>query len=130
MKKIFLITALLMFVASSAFAVGLGVDQTGTFTIGGSADSGGTATDLLTCGLSSNVHAYYNTDGTSAAPAQWYTIGTYHVGGTEVYATAQDITSLYKLDAGKTPGDLFTWTGLPTDSGSSNVWSADVWKQL
>lgn len=125
MKKIFLVTVLLMFMALPAFAEGLATDTTGNLTIGGT-DS----TDTLTSGLSSNVHAYYNTDGVSGAAAQWYVIGTYHLGGTEVYATAQDITSLYKLDAGKTPGALFTWSGLPTDSGTSNIWSGDVWTQL
>lgn len=125
MKKIFLATALLLLMTLPAFAEGLATDQTGNLTIGGS-DS----TDTLTSGLSSNVHAYYNTDGVAGAAAQWYVIGTYHLGGTDVYATAQDITSLYKLDAGKIPGSLFTWSGLPTDSSASNVWSQDVWVQL
>jgi hypothetical protein len=126
MKKGFIVAVLLFFFALPAFAEGIGVDQTGTFTIGGT-DS----TDTMTSGLSSNVHAYYNTDGVSGTAAQWYVIGTYHLGGTEVYATAQDITALYKLSAGKEPGStLSSWSGLPTDSSTSNIWSGDVWEKL
>jgi hypothetical protein len=120
MKKIFLVTALLLLMTVPAFA---DEGSTGTLTMG----SGDNALD---CGLSSNVYATYGTDGSASAPSQWYVIGTYHVGGTMVYATAQDITALYKLKAGKTPGNKFTWTGLPSDSEDSNVWSYTVWEQL
>jgi hypothetical protein len=127
MKKILLITALLLFVASSAFA-GIGDDSVGSLSIGGGTTAAGVVSDVLTCGLSSNVHAIYDNDG--VASTQWYVIGTYHLGGTQVYATAQDITSLYRLDAGKVPGDVFEWSGLPEDGASSNVWSSAVWVQL
>lgn len=125
MKKLFLVTAILLLMTAPGFAATMGQDQSGTFSAGWA-----TGVDTLSCGLSNNVHAVYYTDGTAAAPAQWYAIGTYHIGGTEVYATAQDITSIYKLKAGKTPGNNFTWTGMPTDSGNSNIWSSGVWEQL
>lgn len=123
MKKGFIVAVLLFFFALPAFAEGIGVDQTGTFTIGGT-DS----TDTMTSGLSSNVHAYYDNDG--ATSPQWYVIGTYHIGGTEVFATAQDITALYKLANGKVPGDEFSWSGLPADASASSEWSGTVWQQL
>jgi hypothetical protein len=123
MKKGFIVAVLLFFFALPAFAEGIGVDQTGTFTIGGT-DS----TDTMTSGLSSNVHAYYDNDG--ATSTQWYVIGTYHIGGTEVFATAQDITALYKLANGKVPGDEFSWSGLPADASASSEWSGTVWQQL
>lgn len=122
MKKIFLIAALLLIMTVPAIAA-VGVEATGNLSIGGT-----DTTDVLTCGLSSNVYALYDNDG--ATRTQWYVIGTYHLGGTEVYATAQDITSLYKLTDGKNPGDQFTWTGLPADSSASSSWSGDVWEQL
>ena len=136
MKKILFVALLVMAMVSPSFAAstGIGADQTGTMTIGGGAKNDGTGdTDTLAMGLSSNVHGYYDTDGTSAAPAQWYVIGTYHLGGNNVYGTAQDITSLYKLadDDAKTPGELYTWgSGLPADSGDSNTWSGTVWEKL
>ena len=126
MKKVILATAIFLLMTAPAFAATTnGGDQSGTFSAGWA-----TGVDVLSCGLSNNVHAVYYTDGATGTPAQWYAIGTYHIGGTEVYATAQDITSIYKLKAGKTPGNTFSWTGMPTDSGSSNIWSSGVWEQL
>jgi len=122
MKKIFLITVMLLVICAPAFAA-IGVDSTGTLSVGGT-----DTTDTLTCGLSSQVHAIYDTDGVAGTPAQWFVIGTYHVGGTQVYATAQDITNIWHQD--KIPGKAFVWSGLPEDSAASNEWSGDVWEQL
>lgn len=129
MKKLFLVSALVLIMVSPVFAAS-GDEMTNTFSVGGGQDSNGDATQTLTCGLSNNVHAVYYTDGSTTAPSQWYSIGTYHIGGTEVYATAQDITSIYKLKAGKVPGNTYEWTGMPEDSTASATWSSDVWKQL
>jgi hypothetical protein len=127
MKKILIIAALLLFVSAPSFAE-IGADSTGNLTIGGGTTAAGVESDTLTCGLSSNVHAYYDNDG--ATSTQWYVIGTYHIGGTEVFATAQDITALYKLANGKVPGDEFSWSGLPADASASSEWSGTVWQQL
>jgi hypothetical protein len=131
MKKILSITVALLLMSSSAFALGQGVDQLGTFSVGGT-NTGNPSlpAPTLSCGLSSKVHAIYYTDGTGPAPAQWYSIGTYHLGGTDVYATAQDITGLYKLRLGKVPGNLFEWAGMPEDSTASATWSAGLWTAM
>jgi hypothetical protein len=122
MKKILIITSVLLLIASAGFA-----DQV-TSTGGSLAIGGGDSTDTLSMGLSSNVSAVYE-DG-DVTKTQWYAIATSHLGGKQVYGTAQDVTNLYKLATEKTPGDAADWTGMPTNNTSSNEWSSGVWVKL
>ncbi len=124
MKKVLTITAALLLLASSGFAAQ--VDSVGSdLTIGG----GGTpATKTMSSGLSSNVSAVYENGG--ATKPQWYAIATSHLGGKQVYGTAQDVTSLYKLAVEKTPGVAANFEGMPEDSTASSSWSTGVWKKL
>ena len=127
MKKVFLITVLLMVIAAPSFALTV-AKATGQLEMGGTDSS-----PEFSCGLSNEVRAHYVTDGVSGTAAQWYAIGTYHLGGNNVYGTAQDITNVYKLSdtAAKAPGAKYTaWTGFPEDSDSSNLWSGDIWQAL
>ena len=128
MKKtycIFTLFAALLF-ASTSFAAGVSKDSTaGQLQI----VCTDTTKPTLTMGLSTKVHARYVTSDT---PAQWYTIGTYHEGGTKVYATAQDVTKiLQKSLYGSCEGNESTaFTGLPTQSQSESQWSGGVWNAL
>lgn len=112
MKKTIIIALAIAFMATTSFA--------GSMTLG--------STDPMTVGLSNEVTATYVAPGDATSKPQWYAIGTYHAGGDKAYATAQDITNIYYQT--KDPGEDVAWTGLPQDSASSNVWSADVWKAL
>ncbi len=126
MKKLTLIALVVLFAATGAYA-----DQktfNGTVTIGGGTETDGTASDTLSMGLSSNVTAMY--EDSDSTQTQWYAIATAHQGGTEIYATAQDVTSIYKLVAGKTPGDAPDFEGIPSTSTDSTVWSEGAWKAL
>lgn len=119
MKKTLLALSIMIILTSG---VAFAATYKGTMTIGGSGDN-----PELSMGLSNEVRATYAEDG-GGDPAQWYTIATYHIGGTRVFGTAQDITSIYYLD--KDSGGEFEWTGMPADGTDSEVWSEDVWKRL
>ena len=128
MKKIIYLLILATLIATPAFAVdftnGTGDSNTTNFHMG--ADS----TNFLVIGVSSQVRALYRID--SGTQVQWYGIATYHLGGNNVYGTAQDITNIYKLsgDPGKQPGSEFDWSGMPADSTASSSWSSGVWVPL
>lgn len=126
MKKVFVITLTLLLMVSTSFA--LTDPVTGTLTVGGSADAAGDATDTLAMGLSANVSAVYEDGG--AVQTQWYAIATSHLGGKQVYGTAQDVTALYKLANDKVPGTPADFAGMPADATASSSWSSGVWKQL
>ena len=122
MKKVLVISALMLFVASSAFAAQVS-SSGGSLTIGGK-----DGTKELSMGLSSNVSAVYENGG--ADTPQWYAIATSHLGGKQVYGTAQDVTNLYKLKQEKTPGVAATFDGMPADSTASSDWSSGLWEKL
>ncbi len=129
MKKIALILCVLMLTATGAFATQQ-YFSTGSVSVGGGTETDGDTADMMNCGLSANVTAMYEDSDTTQT--QWYAIGTFHTGGTEVYATAQDVTSIYKLDAGKQPGSSETtlFNGIPAASDESTVWSEGAWTSL
>ena len=126
MKKtycVFTLFAALLF-ASTSFAAGISKDSTaGQLQI----VCTDTTKPTLTMGLSTKVHARYVTSDT---PAQWYTIGTYHEGGTKVYATAQDVTKIYKKSYTVGEDAATAFTGLPTEGQSESQWSGGVWNAL
>ena len=126
MKKIAIITAVFLLFSTGAFAQQK--TGTGTLTLGGGTETGGATSDTLSMGLSSNVTAMYEDSDT--VQTQWYAIATAHQGGTEIYATAQDVTGIYKLVAGKKPGDAPSFDGIPAASDESTVWSDGAWKAL
>ena len=86
----------------------------------------------LEIAVSPGVFAYYEDD--LAALPQWFGIATIHQGGTKIYATAQDSTSIYNQDAPDsttiTLGVFTTLYGtLPTQvqSASDSYWTDSVW---
>lgn len=127
MKKIILVSAVLLLITTGAFA-----DQTpssgGTLAIGGGAKNNGDDSDTLSMGLSNSVQAVYE-DG-DVIQTQWYAIATAHPGGKQTYGTAQDVSSLYKLVNERTPGDDPDFSGMPADNTASETWSGDVWEAL
>ena len=123
MTKIKLLVLITMFLMFASFSYADQVTATGTMTIGGNG-----TTDTITMGLSNNVTAVYE-DG-DVVNTQWYAIATSHLGGTQVYGTAQDVTNLYKLTTEKSPGTVATFTGMPANNTSSADWSTGVWEAL
>ena len=123
MKKITVFVLATMFLMFASFSFADQVIATGTLTIGG-----GGGSDTVTMGLSNNVTAMYE-DG-DVVKTQWYAIATSHLGGTQIYGTAQDVTNLYKLVDEKSPGVVATFTGIPADSTASSDWSTGVWEAL
>lgn len=124
--KVFVLMAILLMFASISSADQ--VTAEGTLTIGGGNDSTGAATDTISMGLSNNVSAVYE-DG-DVTQTQWYAIATSHLGGTQVYGTAQDVTNLFKLTNEKTPGTAADFSGMPADNTASSDWSSGVWEAL
>lgn len=122
MKKALVITSVLLLLASTSFATQV-ASVNGSLTIGGTAGS-----PTMLSGLSSNVSAVYEPG--ASVKTQWYAIATSHLGGKQVYGTAQDVTALYKLVEEKTPGEAATFEGMPTDTGSSATWSSGTWTKL
>ena len=127
MKKtycVFTLFAALLFASTSfaAISAGTAVDSTA-----GELQLVPASGPTLTMGLSTKVHARYLT---SSAPAQWYTIGTFHEGGTKVYATAQDVTKIYKKAYTVGEDNDAAFTGLPTEGQSESAWSGGVWNAL
>lgn len=119
MKKTIILALAISLIASYGYAAQ--TSESTNFTLGT------TAGETTTVGLSNEVTAMYENGGDTSP--QWYAIATTHKGGDKIFATAQDITNIYSQ--GKTPGDVpSTWTGMPTGSGDSNVWSGDLWKAL
>jgi hypothetical protein len=121
MKKTygFLILLAFLMMASPAFAGTVNSDAS-TLTLET------TGTPPVSMGLSNSVHAQYVTN--AATSVQWYAIGTYHEGGTKIFATAQDITKIYFKS--HTSGDTSDITGLPTAPQSESAWSAGSWAAL
>jgi hypothetical protein len=121
MKKIYVLVAVVLMMATSSFAAQVPSS-------GGSLSLGTGTNPKLSMGLSSNVSAVYE-DGGAIKP-QWYAIATSHLGGKQVYGTAQDVTNLYKLADEKTPGVAATFDGMPADSTASSSWSSGVWVKM
>lgn len=102
MKKILIITAILMMVASSAFAA--------THVTAASAELRATSpANLLIAKASKNVRFGVNYD---AANGVGYALDTYHNNGTKMYGTAYDSTKLYFLEV----GDNYQEFAAPTSS--------------
>jgi len=125
MKKVFIIASVVLMVASTSFATQV-TSSGGSLAIGGSDATAIPVT--LTMGLSSNVKAVYENGG--GTKPQWYAIATSHLGGKQVYGTAQDITNLYKLAVEKTPGTEATFSDMPTGPGMSSTWSSGTWVKM
>lgn len=125
MKKLAVFLALFaFFTASSAFAADY--DNVTDGIPGGRLICG--ATDTLEVGVSPKVAALYRETHTGTTPPQWYLISTVHIGGTEAYATAQDITKTFKksFKAGDDTAEGI-WGTLATVPTSENEWSTGGW---
>jgi len=123
MKKIILVLFALM-IASPALATDF-TNYSGSL-LSGSKLTCGTGANQMEIGLSPKVAALYRINATT--PAQWYLIAAVHIGGNEAYATAQDLTKIYKhpYTAGSdTPASLLT--ALPADMTSESQWSSAGW---
>lgn len=109
MKKIMLLILVAIFTASSAMAVDY--DNYGSGTAIDAARVVCGATDTLEIGLSPKIAALYRTN--AATNPQWYLVATVHIGGTEAYATAQNVTKTYKktYSAGTAITDAFSGLG-------------------
>ena len=127
MKKVLYILVFVLFVTTPVFAEDYSNLNSGSFTT--NFTLGGTTDETLTVGMSNEVRGLYRIESGATQP-QWFAIATYHIGGNNVYGTAQDITNIFKLTDGKEPGSEFTWSGLPEDSTASNEWSSGVWEAL
>lgn len=120
MKKIMIILIVLLLLPMAAMAVDANNGQAGTpLELTG-----------LTISTSPGVFAFYRNSGNGTP--QWYLIATAHGGGTKFYATAQNATSIFKLDDATAPITLAELTALqfPTQdqAASEDYWSnSDSW---
>jgi len=101
-----------------------------SFSLAGTADSANGVLAFTEAGadeiaLSPNVTAQY-TDGVNATGVaqQWYVAGTTHSGGNFTYATAANITKIYKL-ANDADGNRFA--DMPDTTQSESLWSDNGW---
>lgn len=133
MKKILVITAVLVFAASSSFAA-IATGATGTMDLAGSTGlelhgdvAGGTATaDTALIGKgSTGVSVGWNTS------VNGYAIMTQHKSGTKAYGSSYDSTSLYQTTATDTqPGTPAYNSGDLGATDTTDFTSANGWKAL
>ena len=121
MKKIFVLSIVLLLFAASSYAATTSAE--GELDLSGNV--GGDSFNPI--GLSPKVVAYYLSNGTTETASQWFAISTLHPGGNTVYATAQDVNNVYSK--GYTTGDDPTtyFADIPTDPQSASVWSDEGW---
>ena len=136
MRKIFIFTVVMLTFASLGFAAQVSskdnTADTSLLVIGGGADlDGATPTVILSVGLSSQVTAVYENGGSGTNP-QWYAIAAAHLGGKQMYGTAQDVSNVYKLPsaAERTPGTIPVFTTLPADNTASGIWTSTAWEKM
>ncbi|HEX9778710.1 MAG TPA: hypothetical protein VGA63_11235 [Geopsychrobacteraceae bacterium] len=111
----------LLALSSTSFATVL--QHASTAVAGETLEANSTVTgEELSLDFSPKVMAMYGDDGVTGA-VQWYVIATYHIGGTKTYATAQNITSIYKAD------DTLDFTDVILTEASVEAWSGDVWSR-
>ncbi len=129
MKKIIVFALMIalacVFSASSAFAWSENSD-------GATIICGSTAGETHTISLSPKVVAGY-TVANNTGVNDWYVVGTYHNGGTKVFATASSITKIWNDEAaaGEALSDLFADAPqTPANAGSDDVWSDAGWSAL
>lgn len=141
MKKIIEILVVVMFVAlsSNAFAVLDANTNEGATTAGESIRlTDGTQTVVLN--FSPSVNMLYQSSATDdAANKQWYTVATYHAGGSNFYASSSDSTGIYKqgraantvLADVKMPASQEITTGTPdvdeVTVSAEEYWLANDW---
>ena len=120
MKKI-----LISLVVISLLAIGGNALAKGTTNIA----AGGNATLALDADANKNVEVqmspqvvgqYNPNESDAAGSVQWYSIATYHTGGTKTYGTASNVTSIYYTE------DQLGFSGIPTTKASASVWSSDL----
>lgn len=112
MKKIVVVFSSLILILSMATYVFAGTsnneggDEGKPFTV----DDGKNPATSLSFNFSPNVAGQYTTTEDSGNE-QWFSIGTYHVGGTLFYATSSDQTIIWKKS--RSSGDLFATASIP-----------------
>lgn len=126
MKKTIIVLAFLSFclVPATIFAAS-GTIYTGTLEMGDISDP----TLGVEVSLSPSISAVYiqPTAVADKAEAQWYAIGAGHPGGTQVYATAQNITNIYTKSIADAT-ELTTVLGeIPESKVSESDWSTNSW---
>ncbi|MBW6499701.1 MAG: hypothetical protein K0B09_15040 [Bacteroidales bacterium] len=127
MNKVMIIGLLFVttfFMASSAFAANF--DSTpGEIVVGGTAD-----TSKKIIGLSKGVIVRYENPGDAPSNAQWYTVSSVHNGGSEGYATAQNLTNIMKspFTTGSTVAEIAAFLqSMPDVETSAAKWDG-TWK--
>jgi preprotein translocase subunit SecF len=111
MKKIIILTAVSLFVASSAFAAGtaalaLSVDTTGLTLYGAKTGTASTASPQIGK-TSTGVGIGMKVDNNAGAG---YSVETQHKNGTKAYGSAYDSTSIYVKDIVKGTADATSLT--------------------
>jgi hypothetical protein len=89
----------------------------------------GTAEDNVEFTFSPSVAGLYGDDDDDN---QWYVISTYHSGGTRTFATAQNITSIYKTITTDAAGEevrILSFDDVIDTPASMEDWSTGVWER-
>jgi hypothetical protein len=128
MKKILILTAAVVFSATSCFAIASG--DTGTMTLADGttgldvrADAAtATATTALIGKTSTGVGVGWNTD------VNGYALVTQHKSGTKAYGSSYDSTALFQTIADGTPGTVIL--GVPTATDTTDFADTADWKQM
>lgn len=124
MKKILLLGAALIFVASSSFAAVVD-SSNGKLTFGTSATGTFLATDGI--GLSPKVVASYVCDGTDEVTAQWYAMATVHPGGNLAYGTAQNVNNIFSHAYTTGDATATVLSTIPQTKASESEWTTNEW---
>jgi len=129
MKKIFMLVLLVSISFSGvAFAVNNEDNPGRSFTV----NDGQDPANELTFNFSPGVVGEYNADGT-VNNRQWYSMATYHGGGTNFYGTTSGVTAIYRKS--RTTDEKLAQAGVPKteedqegedDDGKPIGWS-DGW---
>ncbi len=127
MKKILVLTAALVFSASSCFAIASGA--TGTMLLDGTDEgmalhgdpTAATATTALIGKMSTGVGVGWITE------TGGYTLVTQHKSGTKAYGTSYDSTSMFQTVSDSTPGTPIL--AVPTATDTSDFTGTD-WKSM
>lgn len=131
MKKIFMIVLLISISFSGvAFAENNESTPGRSFTV----NDGQVPANELTFNFSPGVVGEYNADGLENN-RQWYSIGTYHGGGTNFYATTSGVTAIFRKP--RTTDEKLADAGVPkkealqegTDAQNKPIGWSDGWSK-
>jgi len=116
-KLMFLVSMYAVFSLATVAGAGTSTNETDPGSTLDLTDGATTDPATLALNFSPSVAGQYTTEG-ATDNEQWYSIGTYHAGGSLVYATSSQQTSIWK--ASRETNETFTDSAIPATEDNSN----------